>query len=100
MTVIAVQCPECGSTKVVRYGRQATGEQRYRRNNVDCERRLFLARYHNTGWMPEVKLQIVGVALNRSGIRDTARVLGVSPMSVMSALKKKHLRSAKRTPPW
>ena len=95
MAVIAVQCPECGSAEVVRYGRQANGEQRYRCNNVDCERRIFLARYHNTGRLPEVKRQIVDMALNGSGIRDTARVLGVSPMTVMSALKKKHLRSAK-----
>jgi len=45
VAVMAVQCPECGSTEVVRYGRQANGEQRYRCNNVDCKRRIFLARY-------------------------------------------------------
>jgi transposase-like protein len=38
--------------------------------------------------MPEVKRQIVDMALNGSGIRDTARVLGVSPMTVMTTLKK------------
>jgi transposase-like protein len=32
------------------------------------------------------------MALNGSGIRDTARVLGVSPMTVMSTLKKKRRR--------
>jgi transposase-like protein len=31
-------------------------------------------------------------ALNGSGIRDTARVLGVSPMTVMTTLKKKRQR--------
>jgi hypothetical protein len=31
---------------------------------------------------------MVDMALNGSGIRDTARVLGVSPMTVMSTLKK------------
>jgi transposase-like protein len=35
------------------------------------------------------------MALNGSGIRDTARVLGISPMTVMSTLKKKHLHSAR-----
>ena len=30
MAVVAVQCPECESHEVVRYGRQANGEQRYR----------------------------------------------------------------------
>ena len=88
MAVIAVQCPECGSAEVVRYGRQANVEQRYRCNNVDCERRIFLARYHNTGRLPEVKRQMVEMALNGSGIRDTARVLGVGPGTVINELKK------------
>ena len=95
VAVVAVQCPECGSTEVVRYGRQANGEQQYRCNNVECGRRIFLARYHNTGRLPEVKRQIVDMALNGSGIRDTARVLGVSPMTVMSALKKKRVCSTR-----
>ena len=92
MAVVAVQCPECGSRAAVRYGRQANGEQRYRCNNGDCERRIFLVQYHNTGWVPEVKQQMVEVALNGSGIRDTARVLGVSPTTVTSTLKKKRRR--------
>ena len=62
---------------------------------MDCERRIFLARYHNTGRLPEVNRQIVDMALNGSGIRDTARVLGVSPMTVMSALKKKRVCSTR-----
>ena len=95
MAVVEVQCPGCGSREVVRYGRQANGEQRYRCNNGDCERRIFLLHYHNTGQLPEVKRQIVDMALNGSGIRDTARVLGVSPMTVMSALKKKRVRSTR-----
>jgi transposase-like protein len=92
VAVVAVQCPECGSAEVVRYGRQAKGEQRYQCNNVDWERRIFFARYHHTGRLPEVERQIVDMALNGSGIRATARVLGISPMTVMSALKKKRQR--------
>ena len=38
---------------------------------------------------------MIDMALNRSGIRDTARVLGVSPMTVMSTLKKKRRYSIK-----
>jgi len=59
---------------------------------VTCERRIFLLQYHNTERLPAVKRQIVDMALNGSGIRDTARVLGVSPMTVMSTLKKKRRR--------
>ena len=95
MAVVEVQCPECGSCEVVRYGRQANGEQGYRCNNGDCERRIFLLQYHNTGYLPAVKQQMVDMALNGSGIRDTARVLGVSPMTVMSTLKKKRRRSTR-----
>ena len=93
MAVGEVQCPECGSREVVRYGRQANGAQRYRCNTVDCGRRIFLGRYHNTGRLPAVKRQIVDMALNGSGIRATARVLGVSPTTVMTTLKKKRRRS-------
>lgn len=93
MAVVAVQCPECESHEVVRYGRQANGEPRYRCHNVGCERRIFFVRYHKIGRLPAVKRQRVDMALNGSGIRDTAHVLRVSPMTVRSTLKKKRLRS-------
>ena len=89
MAVVAVQCPECESPEVVKYGQQPNGAQRYRGNNPHCPRRIFLLQYHNTGWEPEVKQRMVEMALNGSGIRDTARVLGVSPTTVMTTLKKK-----------
>ena len=92
MAVVAVQCPACGGRKVVKYGQQPNGEQRYRCTNPHCQRRIFLLQYHNTGWVPEVIQQIVEMALNGSGIRATARVLGVSPTTVMSTLKKKRRR--------
>ena len=92
MAVVVVQCPECGSDEIVRYGRQPNGEQRYRCNNRYCARRIFLLQYHNAVWVPEVKQQMVEMTLNGSGIRDTARVLGVSPMTVITTLKKKRWR--------
>ncbi|HJY82274.1 MAG TPA: IS1-like element transposase [Candidatus Binatia bacterium] len=95
MAVVEVQCPACGGRAVVKYGRQANGEQRFRCNNLDCERRIFLLQYQNKGRLPEVKRQMVDMALNGSGIRDTARVLGVSPTTVMTTLKKRSLRSTR-----
>ena len=92
MAVVAVQCPECGSREVVKYGQQPNGEQRYRCNNPHCQRRIFLLQYHNTGWESGVKQQMVEMVLNGSGIRDTARVLGVSPTTVITTLKKKRRR--------
>jgi transposase-like protein len=38
---------------------------------------------------------MVDVTLNGSGIRDTARVLGVSPTTVISTLKKKRRLSTR-----
>ena len=95
MAVVEVQCPECRRREVVRYGRQANGEQRYRCNNVDCKRKICLVRYHDKERVPEVKRQIVEMALNGSGIRDTARVLGISPTTVITTLKKKRVRSTR-----
>jgi insertion element IS1 protein InsB len=93
VAVIEVQCPDCGSCEVVKNGRQANGEQRYWCKNPNCERTIFLLQYHNNGRLPAVKRQIVDMALNGSGIRDTARVLGVSPTTVMTTLKERRLSS-------
>ncbi|OBQ36203.1 MAG: transposase, partial [Aphanizomenon flos-aquae WA102] len=43
------------------------------------------------GYLPEVKEKIAEMAMNGSGIRDTARVLRISPSTVISELKKKSL---------
>ena len=39
--------------------------------------------------VPEVKQQILEMTLNGSGIRDIARVLPISPTTVMEELKKR-----------
>ena len=54
-----------------------------------CQRQTFLLDYTNKGFLQEVKTQIVDMALNGSGIRDTARVLNVSPTTVINTLKKR-----------
>jgi len=74
----------------------AEGKQRYRCREGRLGRvRTFLLEYTYAGQSPEVKQQIVDMALNASGIRDTARVLHVSPTTVITELKKRHLRSNK-----
>ena len=47
--------------------------------------------YTYKGYLPEVKEKIAEMAMNGSGIRDTARVLRISPSTVISELKKKSL---------
>ena len=55
--------------------------------------RTFLLKYTYVGQSPDVKQQIVDMAMNASGIRDTARVLHVSPTTVLKELKKRNLTS-------
>src|SRR5262249_38739022 len=48
---------------------------------------LFL-QYQDRGRVPEVRRQVVDMAINGSGIRDTARVLRISPTTVIAVIKK------------
>ena len=89
MALVSVHCSECQSIDVVQYGKQANGTQRYRCNNRDCPRTIFLLQYSDKGRLPAVKQQIVDMTLNGSGVRDIVRVLGVSSATVIDVLKKK-----------
>ena len=73
---------------MVKHGNSAEGKQRYRCRNADCPRSTFIRDYTHRGYLPEVKEQIVYMAMNGSGIRDTARVLKISPTTVIGTLKK------------
>jgi insertion element IS1 protein InsB len=89
MAFVQVQCPDCHSTDVVQYGKQANGTQRYRCNHRDCPRTIFLLQYQHKGRLPAVRQQIVDMTLNGSGVRDIVRVLRVSSATVIDVLKKK-----------
>ena len=89
MAFVQVQCPDCHSADVVQYGKQANGTQRYRCDNPDCPRVIFLLQYHDKGRLPAVKQQIIDMTLNGSGVRDLVRVLRVSSATVIAVLKKK-----------
>jgi transposase-like protein len=89
MAVVHVQCPQCQSIAVVKYGKQANGTPRYRCQNRACARRLFLLTYHDQGRLPAVPQQIADMTLNGSGVRDIVRVLGVSAATVIATLNKR-----------
>ena len=95
MVQVPVRCPQCQGINVVRYGKQPNGTQRYRCDNVDCPRTIFLLQDHDKGRLPEVKRYMVDMTLNGSGVRDIVRVLGVSSATVIDTLKKKHQSSSK-----
>jgi transposase-like protein len=79
-----VSCKYCKSTEVVRYGTQS-GHSRFRCK--DCGR-IFKTEYIYRAYEPGVKEQIVDMAMNGSGVRDTGRVLGIGKNTVISELKK------------
>ena len=89
MILQVLHCPHCHGTDIVRHGQTRQGKQRYRCREQRCAGRTFLLDYSYPGQSPEVKQQIVDMAMNASGIRDTARVLHVSTNTVMTELKKK-----------
>ena len=91
MVTIPVQCPYCHSTEVIKAGKQATGARLYQCQNGQCARRIFLLHYQDRGRIPEIRRQVVDMALNGSGVRDTARVLRISPTTVIAVLKKSRL---------
>ena len=92
MIAQALHCPHCHGTDIVRHGKTPQGKQRYRCRETSCQGRTFLRDYSYPGQSQRIKDQIVDMAMNASGIRDTARVLHVSPTTVIQELKKRHLR--------
>ena len=51
--------------------------------------KTFQTEYVNKGAHPETKRMIIKLAVNGSGVRDTARVLGISKDTVAKVLKKR-----------
>lgn len=89
MVLEPIVCPGCGSSDVVKHGQSAEGKQRYKCRNAECSRCTFIQTYAYRGYLPEVKRQISDMAVNGSGIRDTARVLKISRTTVSQTLKKR-----------
>ena len=88
MVLIPVCCPHCSSDQVVKRGKTENDKQRYLCQNQDCPVKTFILDYTYKGCLPEIKQQIIDMALNGSGIRDTARVLGISPNTIINEIKK------------
>ena len=85
MAKTTIKCIHCESKNCVKFGRNPKEKQRYKCN--ECGK-TFQEDYSNNGAKPEVKLLIVKMSMNGSGIRDISRVLGISQMTVLSVLKK------------
>ena len=71
-------------------GKTPQQKQRYQCREELCSGRTSILNYAYPGQSRKVKDVIVDMALNGSGIRDTARVLQVNTSTVIKELKKRN----------
>ena len=81
-----VLCPHCQSNNVIKIGRTKHDIQRYLRMRIVPTP---VSSWRTDIMPPHIQRQMVDMAINGSGIRDTARVLSVHKGTVMSTLKKR-----------
>jgi insertion element IS1 protein InsB len=94
MVLIPGRCPPCQSADSMKGGTTKTGTQRSKGLNATCPHYALQFDLIDKGRYPAIKEQIIAMALHGRGIRDTARVLQISPTTVLNALQKKRQRSA------
>jgi len=70
-------------------GGNAKEIQRYVCKNDNCSTYTFMLEYHYKAYESGVKEKAIEMAINGSGIRDTACVLNINKNTVISLLKKK-----------
>ena len=85
MVLKAIKCAMCNSENIVKNGTQSNGVQRL--SCRDCGK-SFQSEYVSNGAKIETKFMIIKMSVNGSGIRDIARVLEISPNTVLDVLKK------------
>ncbi|MGI4733918.1 MAG: IS1-like element transposase [Janthinobacterium lividum] len=86
MVLAAVQCLACQQPEAIyRHGKTRDGRQRYQ--CVTCQRTSQFP-YQQQVYEPGTRARILDIALNGSGIRDTARAMDIGPQKVMGKLKK------------
>jgi len=92
------RCPYCQSEQGIKGGTTAPGKQRSRCHTPDCSQQSFLRDSADKGRSPQIKQQVIDLRRKGSGVRDTARGLGISPTTVLNELSKKGPPS-QRCPP-
>ncbi len=68
MATVTVHCPRCNSDEVYRHGRSRSRHERFRYRSC---KRVFPAHLLYEARKPGVKVQIVEMAHNGAGLRDT-----------------------------
>ncbi len=80
-----INCPHCSSSNLHKGGLSKNGTQRW--HCKGCKK-YFQLTYRYKAREPGVKEKIDDLILNSSGVRDTARVLGINKNTVILHLKK------------
>lgn len=83
-------CPFCVSEDLQKNGHSPNGTQRWKCK--DCKK-YFQLSFTYKGRLCDVKDKVIEMVTNGSGIRDTARVLGISPHTVIGEIKKNSERN-------
>ena len=87
MAMIEVKCPMCRQTDVVKHGVDAKGKPRFVCRNRHCIKKTFQLEYELNAKYEGTTEKIIDHAMNANGIRDTARILKISPTTVIDRLK-------------
>jgi transposase-like protein len=96
MITQVLHCPNCHGTDIVKHGKSPEGKQRYKCRETACDGQTFILDYAYPGQSRGCETVATRIWLSLvCGVRDTARVLHVSPSSVIRELKKKSINSNK-----
>ena len=81
----SIRCPVCSCEDLMKNGHSSNGTQRW-----FCKgcKKYFQRVFTHKGRLPEIKAKVLEMTTNGSGIRDTSRVLGISPHTVIHEIKK------------
>ena len=85
-----IRCTVCACDDLMKNGHSPNGTQRWFCKG--CKKHFQRVFTHN-GRLPEVKATIIEMTTNGSCIRDTARVLRISPPTVINEIKKNSIRN-------
>ncbi len=83
-----VKCPFCNSDNVSPHGHNQTGKQVYHCKNPECRHKYFVEEYTYKACKPEVRKQVLKMAVDCTGTRATSRILGISKDTVTAILRK------------
>ncbi|WP_291970399.1 IS1 family transposase [Candidatus Symbiopectobacterium sp.] len=96
MAKVDIRCPFCEQTSPVKkHGYGKSVHQRYRCQSC---KRTFQLDYTYRACQPEMTDQLIDLAMNNAGIRDTARALDISINAVVRTLKKLSPRNVTTQP--